>query len=89
MFEFNGFSEKKSELLARYLIEPTDSSQIEYDPERTATQRHIIASLEENVGHYKIYNSNDTQNYIKRVQKLLVGCREALKETLELEDYDE
>lgn len=25
MFEFNGFSEKKAELLARYLIEPRDN----------------------------------------------------------------
>jgi hypothetical protein len=41
MFEFNGFSDKKAELLARYLIEPRDSgsNQIEYDEERTATQR--------------------------------------------------
>jgi hypothetical protein len=33
MFEFNGFSDKKAELLARYLIEPRDSGsgQIEYD----------------------------------------------------------
>ena len=52
MFEFNGFSDKKSEVLARYLIEPRDGSgQIEYDEERTATQRQVIAHLEECVGH--------------------------------------
>jgi hypothetical protein len=60
MFEFNGFTDKKSELLARYLIEPSDKPQVEYDEERTATQRHIIATLEEKVGHYKIYSSQDT-----------------------------
>lgn len=29
MFEFNGFSEKKSELLARFLVEPRDAPHIE------------------------------------------------------------
>lgn len=39
MFEFNGFSDKKAEVLARYLIEPRDNKtgQVEYDEERTAT----------------------------------------------------
>lgn len=41
------------------------------------------------MGHYKVYNTNDTQACIKRVQKLLAGCRETLRETLELEDYNE
>lgn len=31
MFELNGFSDKKSELLARYLIEPSEKTQVEYD----------------------------------------------------------
>jgi hypothetical protein len=37
MFEFNGFTEKKAELLARFLIEPRDSKQVEQDEDRTAT----------------------------------------------------
>ena len=91
MFEFNGFSDKKSELLSRFLIEPRDKgAMIDYDEERSAHQRHIIALLEESVGHYKIYNSgSETQSFIKRVQKVLNSCRDTLKETLELEDYDE
>jgi hypothetical protein len=45
--------------------------------------------LEECVGHYKIYSSADTQALTKKVQKLLTPCRDTLKETVELEDYDE
>ena len=70
MFEFNGFSDKKAEVLARYLIEPRDSKsggQIDYDEERTASQRTIIAHLEESVGHYKVYQAQDTQALTKRV----------------------
>ena len=80
IFEFNNFSEKKSEQLARFLIEPRSNikSQIEYDEERTASQRHIIALLEESIGHYKIYSTADNQNFIKRIQKLLSGCRGTL-----------
>jgi len=36
-----------------------------------------------------VYSTADTQALIKRVNKLLAGCRDTLKETLELEDYDE
>ncbi len=69
MFEFNGFTDKKSELLARYLVEPRDgASMIEYDNERSQTQRKIIAELEECIGHYKVYgNAAETQTIIKRV----------------------
>ena len=67
MFEFNGLADKKSELLARYLIEPRDKSQVEYDEERTSTQRNVIALLEESVGHYKVFGSNDSQGYIKKI----------------------
>jgi hypothetical protein len=57
MFEFNGFSEKKAELLARYLIEPRDQgTQIDQNEERSATQRTIIAHLEQSIGHYKLYS---------------------------------
>ena len=90
MFEFNGFSDKKAELLSRYLIEPKDQKgQIEFDEERSASQRTVIAHLEESVGHYKVYQAADTQALTKKVQRLLTSCRDTLKETLELEDYDE
>ncbi len=68
MFEFNGLSDKKSELLARFLIEPKNQSQIEYDEDLTATQRNIVAGIEESIGHYKIYNGGpEIQNMTKRV----------------------
>lgn len=41
------------------------------------------------MGHYKVYQAADTQALTKRVQKLLSPCRDTLKETVELEDYDE
>jgi hypothetical protein len=38
MFEFNGFSEKKADMLARFLIEPRDKGiQVEIDEERSAS----------------------------------------------------
>jgi hypothetical protein len=89
VFEFNGFPDKKSELLARYLIEPRDKAQVDLDLDRAASQRHIIALLEESIGHYKVYQSGDSQPLLKRIQKLLLTCRDTLKETLELEDYEE
>ena len=90
MFEFNGFSEKKSEMLARYLVEPRDQgSQVELEEERSATERNIIAHLESSIGHYKLYTQQETQQLTKKVQKELTQCRDTLKETLELEDYEE
>ena len=90
MFEFNGFTDKKSELLARYLVEPRDQAQVEVDEDREANQRSVIAVLEESVGHYKVYGGgNEGQALVKRVQKILQKCRDTLRETLELEDYDE
>jgi hypothetical protein len=56
MFEFNGFNEKKSEQLARYLVEPREKPQVELDEERSATQRTVIANLESAIGHYKLYS---------------------------------
>lgn len=49
----------------------------------------MIALLEESVGHYKVYSTQETQANTKRVQKALAACRDTLRETLELEDYDE
>jgi hypothetical protein len=46
MFEFNGFSEKRSDMLARYLVEPRGTQMIDQDEDRSATQRTIIAHLE-------------------------------------------
>lgn len=90
MFEFNGFSEKKADMLARFLIEPRDKgNQVEIDEERSATQRTIIAHLESSIGHYKLYTQQETQQITKMVQKELSACRDTLKETLELEDYEE
>jgi hypothetical protein len=62
MFEFNGFSEKKADMLARFLIEPRDKgNQVDIDEERTSTQRTIIAHLESSIGHYKLYTQQETQ----------------------------
>ena len=62
MFEFNGFSEKKSDMLARFLIEPREkgTTQVEQDEDRSATQRTIIAHLESSIGHYKLYSQQET-----------------------------
>ena len=88
MFENNGLPANKSELLARYILEPRDQPEVYLQTDRSATQRNIIAVLEESIGHYKVYSSADTQNCVKKIQKLLQTCKDTLKETLELEDYD-
>jgi hypothetical protein len=39
IFECNGIDEKKSELLARFIIEPKKESKVVYDLENSATQK--------------------------------------------------
>ncbi len=41
------------------------------------------------MGHYKLFSNEMTASLVKQVQKLLAPCRDTLKETLELEDYEE
>lgn len=88
--ETNGFSDKKAELLARYLVEPREQTSLPLDHERAASQRTVAAALEEGVGHYKLFGSGPEQGQlVKQLQKLLGNCRDTLLETLQLEDYDE
>ena len=42
------------------------------------------------VGHYKVYNDANNVNKLNdKLQKLLASCRNTLKETIQLEDYEE
>lgn len=56
IFDSNGLSDQDSSNLARFLIEPSEQTYIDYDPERTAAQRDIIQGIEELIGSYVIYN---------------------------------
>ena len=42
------------------------------------------------VGHYKIYNDNTwIKSATEKIQKVLRICKDTLKETIQLEDYEE
>jgi len=42
------------------------------------------------VGSYKVYNdANLINKYNDKIQKLLFSCKNTLKDTLQLEDYEE
>ena len=42
------------------------------------------------VGSYKVYNdANLINKYNDKIQKLLASCKNTLKDTLQLEDYEE
>eukprot|EP00347_Sterkiella_histriomuscorum_P007882 403347201 len=90
IFDSNGLSDQDSSLLARYLIEPQDQQYIEYDPDLTQTQAHVIQILNTLITPYQTYQDQTLiKSYQERLQKLIVPCKETLKETFQMEDYEE
>lgn len=90
IFETNGIPDKKSLLLARYIIEPQKEKELVLSEDISMSQKMIIAGLEGLIGHYKIYNDNNlAKKYTDILTKILHPCKNTLKDTLMLEDYDE
>lgn len=52
IFDNNGIDEKKSLLLARYLVEPRGSAQLVFDASLSRTQREVVTLLQDMVGAY-------------------------------------
>lgn len=54
-FEKLGVDEKKSQLLARYLVEPHNQVEVIYNENAKATQQEVIEILNDTIGHYFLY----------------------------------
>ena len=54
-FETLGIDEKRSQSLARYLVEPQNQSEIIYNENAKATQKEVIDMLNGIIGHYFLY----------------------------------
>ena len=54
-FEKLGVDEKKSQLLARYLVEPQNQVEVIYNENAKATQQEVIEILSDTIGHYFLY----------------------------------
>ncbi|CDW75040.1 UNKNOWN [Stylonychia lemnae] len=90
IFDSNGIEDKQSLLLARYLIEPSDQSQVIYDVELSKKQKLIVTSLSKMIGQYQIFNDQTViKQYQERIAKALQPCKESFKECLQMEDYEE
>lgn len=49
-----------------------------------------MENLTELIGHYEVYNdANQVKKYTESLTKLFSRCKETLKDTLELEDYED
>ena len=90
IFESNGLQEGKAMMLARYIVEPKTHSMVSYNEEAGTTQREVVEVLQQQIGQYPLYND---ASLIKKLNdkavKLFGSCKGTLKETLQLEDYDE
>ena len=54
-FEKLGVDEKKSQLLARYLVEPQNQVEVIYNENNKASQQEVIEILNDTIGHYFLY----------------------------------
>ncbi len=58
IFELNGIEEKPAFLLARYVVEPRSSGQVDHTENASVTQAEIIQGLQELIGEYPIFPGN-------------------------------
>jgi hypothetical protein len=50
----------------------------------------VIEQLQELIGHYSVYNdANQAKKYTEGLSKLFSKCKETLKDSLQLEDYND
>lgn len=61
-FDSLGVPAKKGQLLARYLIEPLNQSEIVYNENVKSSQVEILSVLKDLIGHYKLYKENDSDD---------------------------
>jgi len=92
-----GVSSKKSLLLARFLFEPQESTEVIYNENAKATQFEILETLREAVGPYKLFTVEDEEDDTdfaleKALQQVVVErfgrYRNTLVEALECEDFE-
>ncbi|CDW71575.1 UNKNOWN [Stylonychia lemnae] len=90
IFETNGLTEKRSRLLARYIIEPKEGPQVVDSDETSTSQLEVVKVLSGMVGHFKIYNdSNQVKKNNEALTKLFQKCKGTLRDSLQLEDYED
>jgi hypothetical protein len=90
IFETNGINEKKSLSLARFIIEPKTGAQISYSDDNKLPQKDISKILTDLIGHYQLYNdANQIKKLNEQAAKTFAKCKETLKDTLQLEDYND
>lgn len=83
MFETNGFNEKKSRTLARYIVEPKEESKVTECDDNTCTQQEVVKVLSQLIGHFKLYNdANAVKKHTDQLMKVFAKCKETLKDTL-------
>lgn len=53
------------------------------------TQREVIDLLQDLIGHYIVYSGESLKSIHSRLTKCFASCKGTVKETLQLEDYEE
>jgi hypothetical protein len=56
MLETNGLSEKRSRLLARYIVEPKEQSKVLESDENSCSQFEVVKTMSQLIGPYKLFN---------------------------------
>ena len=77
-FETLGIDEKRSQSLARYLVEPQNQNEIIYNENAKATQKEVIDLLNGIIGQYFLYTddaekADDLKTiHVEKLQKMIV-----------------
>jgi hypothetical protein len=87
-FISHGFKDKQSLLLSRYLIESASKKPSHFSEDLSATQSIVATRLTTFVGPFKLF-TDITKKLTDKAKTLLAPCKDTLKETLQLEDYEE
>jgi len=98
-FETLGVDEKRSQSLARYLVEPQNQTEIIYNENAKATQKEVIEMLQGIIGHYFLYTedaakADDVKTmHEDMLRRMIVDNfgrqRTSFVDMLQCEDYDE
>ena len=63
---------------------------MEYSEENALEQGEIVEIMKGLVGHYSVYNdANQCKKFNEQLTKLFARCKETLRDTLQLEDYED
>lgn len=63
---------------------------VAFSEEMSKSQKDIVENIKNEIGHYQVYNDGNLVNkFNQKIQKLLGSCKDTLRETFSLEDYEE